>query len=288
MQADRGRHEQAAKTSHKLPILIALAVIVGIGAWLLLQKEDEPAPELPAPPAEPAPPPPAATAVDEAPDIPSLPEASPDQEPQETEAATPLPPLSASDDFARDVLSSLNDSDTYALSLQTDNLIQKGAALVDGLSRGNLLRKIIPVNPPIDDFAVVEEQNRLYIDTANYGRYDNLVDLVTGISPEASSEAFHTLRPLLEAAFSQLGYDGDKFDNSLIAAIDQVLAAPEIDEPIALKRDSVAYTYADPELEALPPVHKQLIRMGPENTRKIKAHLSRIRSYLLAQESIDN
>ncbi|MGD9662789.1 MAG: DUF3014 domain-containing protein, partial [Porticoccaceae bacterium] len=95
-------------------------------------------------------------------------------------------------------------------------------------------------------------------------------------------------RPLLESAYGDLGYPADKFDNSLIAAIDQVLAAPEIDSAIALKSESVAYQFADPALESLPAIQKQMVRMGPANTAKIKVHLRQVRQALLAESADKN
>ena len=56
----------------------------------------------------------------------------------------------------------------------------------------------------------------------------------------------------------------------MVAAFDQILAAPVIHEPIALKHESVAYTFADSKLEKLPPIQKTLLRMGPENTETIQ------------------
>jgi hypothetical protein len=65
--------------------------------------------------------------------------------------------------------------------------------------------------------------------------------------------------------------------------LDVILATPEIDDPIPLQHKSVMYTYADPELEKLPSVQKQLLRMGPENTRRIKAQAQLVRNGLLNQ-----
>jgi Protein of unknown function (DUF3014) len=284
MQADKELHEKVSRPSSKLPIIIAVVALVAIATWVFVQKQDTP-PALTSEAVKPAPPPPP-KAVDEAPDIPQL--MAEVAEDEQTEEESQLPPLTESDEFARNVLSGLNDSETFSLWLQTDNLLQKAVTFVDGVSRGNILKKVIPVQPPSSKFQVVREDDRIYLDPANYHRYDDLVNLVTGISPQASFQSFHTLRPLLEAAFGDLGYPGDKMDNSLIAAIDQVLSAPEIEEPIALKSESVAYTFADPKLEALPAVHKQMIRMGPENTRKVKQHLSQIRQSLLAEQATLN
>lgn len=280
MSYDRDPQNLPQKNSSKLPWLAAIVAVLVIGGWLIFKAEPEPEPVAvtepaaspPAPEKEPFP-----ESVNQAPDIPKV-QPAPVEEAVEEE---PLPPLIESDEFAKNVLAPLDNSEEYALWLQTENLLQKGVTFIDGLSRGKILRKIIPINPPTSKFMVIKEEDRIYLDPENYQRYDQVVDLVTGISPEATFEAFHTLRPLLEAAYGELGYPSEKVDNALIGALDQILAAPETDAPIALKSESVAYTFADPNLESLPPIQKQLLRMGPENTAKIKAHAQLIRDTLM-------
>ncbi len=53
----------------------------------------------------------------------------------------------------------------------------------------------------------------------------------------------------------------------------EVDVAPEPlpDEEPALSKQGNVYTYADPKLEALGPVEKHLLRMGPRNTKLIQA-----------------
>jgi hypothetical protein len=41
------------------------------------------------------------------------------------------------------------------------------------------------------------------------------------------------------------------------------------------------YRYADPQLEELVPLQKQLLRMGPENIRRIKLQARALREGLL-------
>ena len=93
---------------------------------------------------------------------------------------------------------------------------------------------------------------------------------------------FHWTRPLLETAYSELGYPGETLGGALMTAIDTLLATPAIKAPMVLKRDSVLYQYADPTIEALPPVQKQLLRMGRENSAALKAWLRELRAALLA------
>ena len=46
--------------------------------------------------------------------------------------------------------------------------------------------------------------------------------------------------------------------------------APILEGPIPLVRPSVRYEFADPSLEARSALHKQMLRMGPRNTRLLQ------------------
>ena len=62
----------------------------------------------------------------------------------------------------------------------------------------------------------------------------------------------------------------------------RVLATPVLDEPQALKLDVTTYEYVDRELEALPSLQKQLLRMGPDNLQRLQAVAARWRAALLS------
>ena len=76
----------------------------------------------------------------------------------------------------------------------------------------------------------------------------------------------------------QLGLPAEDFDNAVIRVLDRILATPEIEDPIALTRRSVMYQYADPQLEQLTPLQKQLLRMGPDNIRRVKEQAAALRA----------
>jgi hypothetical protein len=81
----------------------------------------------------------------------------------------------------------------------------------------------------------------------------------------------------------ELGYPSGYFNDRLIAAIDTLLATPEIPGPIKLAQPKVLYEFADPDLETLPAGQKAMLRMGSENAAKAKAKLREVRGELVAQ-----
>lgn len=157
------------------------------------------------------------------------------------------------------------------------------AALVDALGRGIILRKMLPIEPLGQAFSVERQGDMLFMGADSYRRYDSHTDAIAALNVGVMVETFHTLRPLYKQAFEQLGLDPDDFDNAVIRALDMILATPEIEGPIALNTKSVVYIYADPALETLPAVQKQLLRMGPDNIRRIKQTARALREGLLAQ-----
>ena len=97
-------------------------------------------------------------------------------------------------------------------------------------------------------------------------------------------QLYYHFYPLFQSAFDDLGYQDAYFNDHLIALIDHLLATPDVAAPIALVQPNVMYLYADPQLEALSPGQKTLIRMGPANEALLKARLRELKAQLLAQQ----
>ncbi len=260
--------------------LILLAVAVVVALLLLLYPrgnapvDETPPDDIPAAIPEPLPP---------APDIPrpAEPVVPEEAEPAE-EPPPPLPVLEDSDELLREEIAAAGgDSTEFSPLVAEDNLVARISALVDGTSRGIILRKGLPLSAPEEPFGVEVREGQIYLDPEGYERYDGYAQAVAKLDVEAVAESFHRLRPLYEQAYSQLGLDPGDFDNAVIRTLDRILATPELEEPIPLEQDSVMYTYADPELESLAPLQKQLLRMGPENIRLIKEQARTLREELL-------
>jgi hypothetical protein len=71
--------------------------------------------------------------------------------------------------------------------------------------------------------------------------------------------------------FAEFSYPKDFTLETIIKkAAGEIIATPVVEGQISLIRPSVLYKFADPKLEALNAVQKQMIRMGPENTKIIQ------------------
>ena len=88
--------------------------------------------------------------------------------------------------------------------------------------------------------------------------------------------------PLFQRAYEELGYPGKYFNDRLMQALDDLLAAPELDGPPALVQPKVLYQFADPDLETRSAGQKILLRMGKANALRVKAKLLEVRRALIA------
>lgn len=224
----------------------------------------------------------------------ALPDASAPATPPEPGAATEipatppaadrppaLPELAASDDFVRAELQPLVTYPGFQPWLEHPDLVQRIVAFVDALAKGRIARKIFPVTPPPGAFAATAADGTLWLDQANYHRFDAFAAMVASMDMAGLARQFHRLRPLLETAYGELGNPPQSLDRAVLGAIDEMLAAPEIAGPIELTHQSVRYRYADPALEALTPVQKQMLRMGAHNARIVKTQLRVLRKALM-------
>lgn len=266
-------------------LIVAAVLVVAVLGFFFLQPNNSDLPEVAAPVAPPMPRyvPPAEPQLAPAPDIPRV---TPELMRAKAQDPDPVPvmptvTLETSDTVIRETLGPAADSALLATVLLEDNLVERGAGLVDGFSRGLVPRKILPLKPPASPFRAVTVEGQAYLDPASFERYDSYASAIAGLDTARLVAGFHRFRPLLEQAYAALGHAPEDLDNALIRSLDQVLATPQVDGPIAVNRVEAIYKYRDPALEGLVPLQKQLLRMGPGNTQAIKKQAAALREGLL-------
>ncbi|WP_394389953.1 DUF3014 domain-containing protein [Shewanella woodyi] len=192
----------------------------------------------------------------------------------------PLPSLSQSDEFVSIKAVEMADGMKIEPLMVEQDLVRHFVVFVDNIAQGELARKVSPMKAPNRVFTVSEITNKTYLNPDSYHRYDLYADLVNGLDEEQLAKTYQELTPLLGEAFEELGYGDMSFNDRMVEAIDVMLDAPIIDSPIELDGVSVNYQFVDPQLEALPNAQKLLIRMGPENSKKVKAALRKLKKHL--------
>lgn len=192
----------------------------------------------------------------------------------------PVPVLAKSDAFVQQKALAMINNNVLSSSLVQQDLVRQFVVFVDNLAQGELTRKVSPLKGPEKLFSVSEITNKVYLNPEGFHRYDAYVDSIAKMDEQSLITTYKQLTPLLEEAFTELGYSNAKFNDRMLQAIKMLLAAPIIEDPIELNSISVNYQFVDPNLEALPSAQKLLIRMGPENTRKLKVALRKIENQL--------
>jgi hypothetical protein len=263
-------------------IVVVLVVGTAVGLYLWKEKADQQArlDQLPTQPAAPAPP--AATAPQPEP---VKPEAEAPPPPRASEK--PLPPLAESDEAIhaaiRDTIAGNLSGNRPANDLVvTKDIARRIVATVDNLPRHKVAVRLLPVRSVGGQLITHTERDAITLSTANYARYAMYVKLADGLDAKEVVSLYARFYPLFQQAYRELGYPNKSFNARLIEVIDDLLAAPDIAQPIKLVQPKVLYEFEDPELEDRSAGQKVLIRIGPVNAAIVKAKLRDIRQELTA------
>ena len=191
------------------------------------------------------------------------------------EMETPLAPGSA-DTALLDALRKTLDKNWLEL-IVPDRLLQHIVATVDNLPRKYLPASVVPLRRAQGAFMVARLDQALQIDSRNSARYTHYVRLIQATNAEKLVSTYRRFYPSLQKAYEELGYPKAYFNDRLVEAIDDLLAAPDADEPISLAQPKILFEFADPELQGRSAGQKIMIRVGRENSALIKEKLSEIR-----------
>ncbi len=196
----------------------------------------------------------------------------------------PLPKLSESDAvFFQDMLS---------ISAQLKPWLFKQQAIRKYVFAGNSMAqgmrpaiKVLRELPFKGAFSVRQVNGKLYIAEQSYHRYDAFSQAIASIDTQRAVILYRKYEPLLQAVFNELSYPKNYQVLDIIkAAAGKILQAPVLTSRVAVIRPSVYYKFADPQLEKLSALDKQMLRMGAKNTQIIQAKLRELMQALIASE----
>jgi hypothetical protein len=249
-------------TSLSLPLMALAVAIAGaaVYAYYALYQSLTPLPRLeaPAPLAAPIAPPTPAPAAE----VSTAPDAAP---------TASLPSLDNSDALIREKLVDLIGRAPFSELIMPVALVRRIVATVDNLPRETASRRVIPLAPVPGTY-----------DPSNFDRYAPYVRVIEAIDEKALVADYARAYPLFQQAYRELGFPGKQFNDRLLQAIDDLLAAPELDAPLELIRPRVHYEFASPDLETRSAGQKIMLRIGPANAARLKAKLLLVRRELIA------
>lgn len=224
---------------------------------------------------EPQPPTPLATPQPAPPDM-AQPEAPAVRYPvpvaEEDTARPALPTLENSDAMMRESVTELMGRKAFEALVYPSEIIRRVVATVDNLPRETAPTRVMPLTPVPGRFTLGPE---------NAARYAPYVRVLESLDTRVLVQRYIDSYPLFQRAYAELGYPKRNFNDRLVEAIDDLLAAPELSGPVALVQPKVLYQFADADLEGRSAGQKIMMRMGPDNARRVKAKLREIRRELV-------
>ena len=198
-----------------------------------------------------------------------------------SEPVVELPRLNDSDGFVVERLRGLSNGATLLDFLIDAQLVRKVVVLVENVSRGQYPQTALPYKPIEEEMQTTSVDGKLFtMSESSYTRFDAAVSAFVALDTQQAVGLFRLLEPLLQQAYAEIGFRDAQFEQSLVKAIDAVLMAPEVEGPFELVKPSVMYLYADSRLEELANINKQLIRIGPANSARLKAKLREFKQAL--------
>lgn len=196
-------------------------------------------------------------------------------------AAVELPRLGDSDNFVLNGLRAVQNSAALMRWLSDQQMIRKFVVLVDNVSRGGFPQTALPYRPLGEEMPVTSVDDHLFVmDASAHARFDEFVNAFVALDTAQAMALYRTLSPLMQNAYSEIGFRDVDFNDTLRAAINRVLGVMDVPGPYQLVKPSVMYLYADAGIENLPAVNKQMIRLGADNNAKLKAKLRQFAALL--------
>ncbi len=116
--------------------------------------------------------------------------------------------------------------------------------------------------------------------------------LIESVDTAQAVGMYRRLYPLFQQAYVEQGFPGRYFNDRLVQVIDHLIDTPvpeqapavhlvQVKGSVPSQRPWVRYEFADPELQNLSAGRKILIRVGPDNQRRLQAKLADLRQHLV-------
>jgi hypothetical protein len=277
--------ERDGSSARILWVVLALAILAGaVLAWYFWKERQAPVPVVAAPAVEAPPAPAPAVQPPLEPTvrhpIESIPRAAAPAAPQ------PLPALTESDASLRESLAGLLSAPSFDQLFYPVRLVRRVVATVDNLPRKSLSVDLRPAKPLEGTLATVGPDEARQISLDNARRYAPYVHAFAAMDSQRLIAIYTHYYPLFQQAYRELGYPNGYFNDRLVDVIDNLLAAPVVEGPVALTQPRVLYDFADPALQSLSAGQKIMVRMGPENAQQVKAKLRDIRRLVVGQKAL--
>jgi hypothetical protein len=192
-----------------------------------------------------------------------------------------LPTLNNSDTFVFEGLRAMQNGASVLRLLAQDQIVRKFVVFVENISRGEFPQTGLPYRALGEEMPVRNiDENFFVMEDSAHARFDEIVQTFVSLDTDAAVTLYRVLSPLFQQAYAEIGFRNVSFDETLRLSINNIVRTTNMEGPYQLVKPSVMYLYADASIENLQEVHKQLLRIGPDNTIILKAKLREFASQL--------
>ena len=258
VKAPSGQHDNTPAVGPLVVFAVVLAVIIGLTAFWFLGRESE-----------------ETTAQSESVvEMPQPREITPPA-PVEPEPSG-LPELNDSDVFIRNLVATLSAHPGLTEWLVSEDLIRRFVVTVDNIADGRNPAQHLSFMRPPQRFSVSGVEPTMRVDPHSYRRYHHHAQIIDSLDTAGVAQLFMKLEPLINEAYSELGYPDTPFRATLERAITHLQETPVVDGPPRLKLGAAFYEYVDERLDSLTPVQKQFLGMGRDNVQTVQGKLRAI------------
>lgn len=190
--------------------------------------------------------------------------------------------LGTSDVAVRELVDGVSSHPQLTKWLVNEDLVRRFVASVDNIAEGRSPRQHIEFMQPTTPFRILDRRGTFYMNPVSYHRYDLAAEVFESLDTAGTVALYRELRPLIAEAYREISPPDSDFDDRLLQAIDHLLAVEFPAGDIELEERTVAtYGFADEQLESLSDAQRHLLRMGPQNVRRVQSKLREIRDALL-------
>lgn len=197
--------------------------------------------------------------------------------------ASVLPGLADSDAAMREALGSVFGLKRVQEMFNLQDVVRRVVATIDNLPRAKVAPRLMPAKPVPGRMQPTGNEEHLVLNAQNSARYLPAVRMLESVDAGKLVAIYVRYYAWFQQAYKELGYPSGYFNDRLIEVIDHLLAAPELKAPVRLVQHKVLYEFADAELEARSAGQKIMLRIGAENSRRVKAKLREIRREVTGQ-----
>lgn len=194
-------------------------------------------------------------------------------------------PLDLSDQAIKQGLISALRAPLLSTLIVNESIIANLVASITNTAQGTLPENVSLLTPPSTEFAVFKKADNQFITPESFTRYNVYAQTFAEIETADLLALLDQYELQILTQFEQISAPNAQFNDTLISAINRLLDTPSVNLPIPVISDSAMYKFANPQLEALLPAQKQLLRMGPDNMRMVKAKLRELRTALELEDN---